>query len=343
MSAMLTGYIGIVRRDLGAGMRRRQFIKLLGGVTIAAPLAARAQQPVMPVIGFMHPSTADRTRDVIGAFEEGLKATGYAAGKNIAIEYRWANDDYDRLPDIAQDLLSRGVNLIFAGTPVAARAAKRVANHTPIVFCVGSDPIKDGLVPSLSRPGENITGTTFFSDLLSAKRLELLHELARTSNRFGVLVNPKNVNAELEINDAAEAARSLGLELIFAKAQSELEIENSFHSFEEGHAIGVLIASDAFLNLHAEEIGKLALRYRLPTCFSFHESAVAGGLMSYGASRLDAFRWAASYVGRILHGEQAGKLPVQQPQVRVRPQPQDRRGARIERAEFDAIARRRGH
>ncbi len=295
-------------------MKRRELLTLLASSTAGAwVLAARAQQRTTPIIGFMHAGTADRTRDIVAAFEDGLKATGYVAGNNVAIEYRWGNDDYDRLPDIAHELLSRNVTLIFAATPVAARAAKLAARQIPIVFCVGSDPVKDGLVPNLNQPGENITGTTFFADLLSAKRLELLQELAHQSNVFGVLVNPTNVNADLEINDATEAARSLGLELIFAKAQSESEIENSFQRFHEGRAIGVLIASDAFLNTHAEEIAQFALQYRLPTCFSFRESVVAGGLMSYGANRPDAFRRAASYVGRILRGEKAGNLPIQQP------------------------------
>jgi putative tryptophan/tyrosine transport system substrate-binding protein len=294
-------------------MRRRDFIALIGGVTGAWPLVVRAQQPSFPVIGFLNASAAERNRDVVAAFEDGLKQTGYIPGKNVAIEYRWANDDYDRLPDLVQELVGRQVAVILAATPVAALAAKRAATHIPIVFCVGSDPVKDGLVTSLNRSSENITGSTFFSDLLTAKRLELLHELVHDSNVFGVLINPKNPNANLEIKDANEAAQSLALELVFADAANESEIEKSFLRFQEGRSAGLLVASDLFLNLHAKEIVQLALEYRLPTCFSFREPAAAGGLMAYGASRPDAYRRAANYVGRILHGENASSLPVQQP------------------------------
>src|SRR5215469_18666949 len=188
-------------------MRRREFVTLVGGAA-AWPHAVRAQQASVPLIGFLHPSTADRNRDVIAAFEAGLKETGYVPGENLAIEYRWANDNYDRLPDLMQQLLTHHIAIVLAATPIAALAAKRAAAHIPIVFTVGSDPVKDGLVASLNRPGENITGTTFFSDLLTAKRLELLHELSHISNVFGVLLNPKNPNADLEIKDAKEAAQS---------------------------------------------------------------------------------------------------------------------------------------
>jgi len=293
-------------------MRRREFVTLVGGAA-AWPHAVRAQQASVPLIGFLHPSTADRNRDVIAAFEAGLKETGYVPGENLAIEYRWANDNYDRLPDLMQQLLTHHIAIVLAATPIAALAAKRAAAHIPIVFTVGSDPVKDGLVASLNRPGENITGTTFFSDLLTAKRLELLHELSHISNVFGVLLNPKNPNADLEIKDAKEAAQSLALDLVFGEAASQSEIESSFLRFRESGSVGLLVASDAFLNLHAKEIAQLALEYRLPTCFSFRETATAGGLMAYGASRPDAFRRAGTYVGRILRGENASNLPVQQP------------------------------
>jgi putative ABC transport system substrate-binding protein len=167
----------------------------LGGAA-AWPLAAKAQTPSVPVAGFLHASTADRSRDAVAAFEDGLKQTGYSPDENVTIEYRWADDNYDRLPELAHELVGRKVSVILAGTPVAALAAKGVVDQIPIVFCVGSDPIRDGLVTSLSRPTGNITGTTFFADLLSAKRLELLRQLARGSNLFGVLINPKNPNAE---------------------------------------------------------------------------------------------------------------------------------------------------
>ncbi len=294
-------------------MRRREFIALLGGGAAAWPFMVRAQQLRVPVIGFLHASSAERSRDVVAAFEDGLKQSGYVPGENVAIEYRWANDDYDRLPDLMRELATDHVAVVLAATPIAALAAKRAGTQIPIVFTVGSDPVKDGLVASLNRPGENITGTTFFADLLTAKRLELLHELSRESNIFGVLFNPKNANADLEVKDAKKAARSLALVLVLAESANESEIESAFLRFREGRSAGLLVASDAFLNLHAKEIAQLALQYRIPTCFSFRETAGAGGLMAYGANRPDAYRRAGTYVGRILRGENAGNLPVQQP------------------------------
>jgi putative tryptophan/tyrosine transport system substrate-binding protein len=266
----------------------------------------------LPIVGYIHPSAADRNQDTANAFEEGLKQTGYTSRENVSIEYRWANDDYSRLPELVQNLVDQKVAVILAATPVAALAAKRGTLSIPIVFCVGSDPIRDGLVASLNSPGSNITGTTFFADLLSAKRLALLHELVG-SNAFAVLVNPKNVNAELEVNDTKEAARSLGLQLVFADASTEKEINDAVPRFRGQGAAALLVESDAFLNLHAREIATLTLQHGLATCFSFREPVAAGGLMSYGASRVDAYRRAAVYVGRILHGEKAANLPVQQP------------------------------
>jgi putative ABC transport system substrate-binding protein len=295
-------------------MRRREFVTILGGTAAAWPLAVLAEPPSVPVAGFLHASAADRSRDVVAAFENGLKQTGYTPGQNVSVEYRWADNNYDRLPELAQELVSQQVAVILAATPVAALAAKSVAGRIPIVFCVGSDPIKDGLVTSLARPTENITGTTFFADLLSAKRLGLLHELVRDPDLIGVLINPQNPNADLEMKDAKEAAQSLDLDLVFASAQTESEIDKSFVRFKEGRPIaGLLIASDAFLNLHAKEIAQLALQYGLPTCFSFRETATAGGLMAYGASRPDAYRRAGNYLGRILHGEKPSNLPIEQP------------------------------
>jgi len=294
-------------------VRRRQFITLLGGAAAAWPLAARAQQAgAVPIIGFLQASAADRVRDVVAVFEDGLKQTGFVPDETVAIEYRWANDEYDRLPQLMQELVGRHVAVVFAATPIAALAAKRAASAIPIVFCVGSDPVKDGLVASLNRPGGTMTGTTFFADLLSAKRLGLLRELVHGSDIFGVLVNPKNANADLEIKDANEAAQSLGVTLVFANAQSTGDIEKSIVHVRDRGAAGLLVASDSFLNLHGQEIAQLALQYRLATCFSFREPAAAGGLMAYGANRLDAYRRAANYVSLILRGEKAGNLPVQQ-------------------------------
>ena len=294
-------------------MRRREFIVLAGGAAAVWPLAARAQHAVTPIIGFMHPSTAERNHDAVSAFEEGLRNQGYIGGQNVRIEYRWGNDNYDLLPKLAQELVAANASVILAATPVAALAAKRATGTIPIVFCVASDPVKDGIVPSLRRPGGNITGTSFLADLLSAKRLELLHAIVPNAKVIGVLVNPKNANAELEIEDARQAARSIGIQAIFSNATTEREIDESFPYLRQQHADALLIASDAFLNLHAEQIAKLALENRVPTCFSFREPVLSGGLMSYGASRPDAYRRAANYVARILQGEKTADLPVQQP------------------------------
>jgi putative ABC transport system substrate-binding protein len=203
--------------------------------------------------------------------------------------------------------------VIAANTPVAARAAKQATTSIPIVFTVGSDPVKDGLVTSLSRPGGNMTGATFFSNLLTAKRFELLHELVPNARVFSALVNPKNANAEMQISEAQEAARAMAVQLVLVRAMTESDIDNSFESFKQQQVQALLVLSDAFLNNHAAQIAKLALRYSLPTCFAFREPAAAGGLISYGSSQTDAYRQAGHYAGRILKGEKPADLPVVQP------------------------------
>jgi putative tryptophan/tyrosine transport system substrate-binding protein len=293
-------------------MKRRAFITLLGGAAAAWPLAARAQQPAKSVVGFMH-ATAGTDSDLFAAFKEGLRQTGYVDGRNVTIEFRSAEGQYDRLPAIAAELVRRQVNLIAAGTPVAALAAKRATTSIPIVFAVGSDPTRDGLVASLSRPGGNITGATFFSNLLTAKRLGLLHELAPNSRRFSALVNPKNANAQFQAQEAEQAAQLLGAPIAFVNASTENEINQAFDGFKQQQAEALLILSDSFLNSHAHRIAELALSHSLPSCFAYREGAAAGGLMSYGASRTDASRQAGIYAGRILHGEKPADLPVQQP------------------------------
>ena len=290
---------------------RRKFLAALGG-TAAWPLAARAQQSARPVVGLMH-ATARTNDDWVAAFKEGLSQTGYLDGRNVTIEFRSAEDQYDRLPAIAAEFVRRQVNVIAAGTPVAALAAKRATTSIPIVFAVGSDPTRDGLVASLSRPGGNITGATFFSNLLTAKRLGLLHELAPSARRFSALVNPKNANAQFQMQEAEQAAQSLSAQIGFVNASTETEIEKAFDNFRQQQADALLILSDSFLNNHARRIAQLALLHALPTCFAYREPAVAGGLMSYGASRNDTSRQSGIYVGRILNGEKPADLPVQQP------------------------------
>ena len=291
---------------------RREFITLIGGAAAMWPLAARAQQTAMPVVGFMH-ATAQPDDEFIGVFKEGLRQTGYVDGRNVIIEFRSAEGQYERLPAIAAEFVRQQVNVIAAGTPVAALAAKRATTSIPIVFAVGSDPTRDGLVASLSRPGGNITGATFFSNLLTAKRLGLLHELAPTARRFSALVNPKNANAQLQMAEAQQAVSTLGAQIAFVNASTESEIDRAFDNFRQQQADAVLILSDSFLNSRAARIAELALRHALPTCFSYRDPAVAGGLMSYGASRNDASRQSGIYAGRILRGEKPADLPVQQP------------------------------
>jgi putative tryptophan/tyrosine transport system substrate-binding protein len=293
-------------------VKRREFITLLGGAAAAWPLAARAQQPAMPVVGFMH-ATAQPDDETVGAFKHGLGQTGYVDRINVAIEYRSAEGHYDRLPAIAADFVQRQVAVIVAGTPVAALAAKRATASIPIVFAVGSDPVRDGLVASLSRPGGNITGATFFSNLLTGKRLGLLHELIPNARVFAALVNPKNANAQFQMNEAEEAARILKVPITFINAASEIEISKTFDEFRRQGADAALILSDSFLNSRAHLIAELALQHGLPTCFAYREPALAGGLMGYGASRTDASRQSGVYAGRILKGERPADLPVQQP------------------------------
>jgi putative tryptophan/tyrosine transport system substrate-binding protein len=293
-------------------MRRREFITLVSSAA-AWPMAARAQQPAMPVIGFLNSASLEPNRNLVEAFVQSLSQSGYVEGKNITIEYRWANGQYDRLPALATELVQRQVAVIAAAAPVAALAAQKATTSIPIVFGLGSDPVKDGLVASLGRPGGNITGVTFFSNLLAAKRVGLLHQLVPDSKVFATLLNPKNANIELERRDTQEAALALGLNLIIVQASTAREIDDSVASVFQQHAGALLVSGDAFLLNQSDQIAKLGMRYVLPTCFAFRESAAAGGLMSYGADRNDTWRQVGNYVARILKGEKPGELPVQQP------------------------------
>jgi putative ABC transport system substrate-binding protein len=298
-------------------MRRRDFLTLLGGGAAAHlsdwPIAARAQQQsITPVIGYMH-ATEQANGELFAAFREGLRQTGYVEGRNVRIEFRSAEGHYERLPGIAAELVRRQVNLIAVGTPVAALAAKRATTSIPIVFAVGSDPVRNGLVDGLARPGGNVTGATFFSNLLTAKRLGLLHELVPNARLFSALVNPNNANARLQMGEAQQAAHALGAQISFVKASSEDEIANVFEGFRRQRPDALLILSDSFLNGQAPRIAELALMHALPTCFAYRRPTVAGGLMSYGADPAGASRQKGVYAGRILHGERPADLPVQQP------------------------------
>ncbi len=301
-------------------MRRREFISMLGGtlalpaaICAAWPTASPAQQQQTTTIGFLHGSSAEGQAFILPAFQRGLNEHGYAESKNLNIEYRWADGHYDRLPAMAKELADLPVAVIFAVTPVAALAAKSATRSIPIVFVLGSDPVKDGLVTSLSRPEHNITGVTFFSNLLVQKRMELLHELAPQATSVALLLNPGNANAELEMTQTTAAARGLGLEIVVLHATNEGEIEAAFEKAAQQHLAALVVSGDVLFNSQRKQIADSALRAGIATCFANRAQAAAGGLISYGASILDAVRQGGDYVGRILKGARPGDLPVQEP------------------------------
>jgi ABC-type uncharacterized transport system substrate-binding protein len=294
-------------------MRRRDFIKGIVALAATPSLAARAQRATMPVVGFMHAVSAASSQDLVARFVQGLGQSGYVVGKNVAVEYRWANGQYDQLPALAADLVGRNVAAIAVITPVAARAVKKATTSIPIVFGIGSDPVKDGLVANLNRPGGNITGATFFANLLDAKRAELLHQLAPDAHVVAVLLNPGNANFELEQKEAGEALQALGLQPLMLQARDDAGIDAAFASLIEQHAAALLVSGDAFFGGRRQKLAELALRHNIPTSCPYREQAVAGCLMSYGANPSDTVRQLGTYVGRILKGEKPGDLPVQQP------------------------------
>jgi putative ABC transport system substrate-binding protein len=292
-------------------MRRREFFILAGGAAVW-PLTARAQQPAMPVIGFLEGGSQEAYGHIVPAFKQGLSEAGYIEGKNVTIEYRWGNAQYGQLPALVADLVRHQPAVIAAGTAVAAIAAKQAITSIPIVFVVGSDPVRDGLVASLNRPGGNITGVTVFANLLSAKRFELLHQLVPNAKVYAVLVNPRNANAASETNEAQKAADILGLQLVFLKASTEDDIDKAFASLTQQPADALLVSGDVLFTAQRDQIAELALHHLLPTSVVYREQAAAGALMSYSASLDDTFRVAGNYVGRILKGEKPADLPVQQ-------------------------------
>src|SRR6516162_2287974 len=295
-------------------MRRRDFIKVVAGSAMTWPLVARAQQ-AMPVVGVLSAEwpnavTADRLR----AFREGLNDTGYVEGRNVTIEYRWAEGRNDRLPALAAELVRLPVNVIVcAGSTQASIAAKAASTTVPIVFYAGIDPVSFGLVPSLSRPGGNVTGVFNLNVDLAAKRLELLHELVPTATIIAALVNPTNpVVAEPETRDLQAAARTLGLTLHVLHASSEQEIDTAFMTLVQLRAGALVIGADAYFNSRSEQLAVLTLRYAMPAIYNFREFVLSGGLASFGATVADTFRPLGVYAGRILKGEKPGDLPVQQ-------------------------------
>jgi putative tryptophan/tyrosine transport system substrate-binding protein len=295
-------------------MQRREFITLLGGAAAAWPLAARAQQPVVPVIGFLGAESPDLWANRLRAFRQGLNETGYVEGRNVAIEYRWAAGQNDRLPALAADLVRARVNVIVtpASTP-AALAAKAATATVPIVFYVGGDPIELGLVASLNRPGGNLTGVTTLASEVGPKRLELLHELLPTATNIGALVNPTSPDLGGRfLRDLQAAAPTFGLQLQILQASTERELDKAFATLAQLRAGGLVIANDSFFSARMEQLVALANRHSLPTVFQFREFAAAGGLMSYGADFAEACRQVGIYTGRILKGEKPADLPAQQ-------------------------------
>jgi putative tryptophan/tyrosine transport system substrate-binding protein len=295
-------------------MRRREFISALAGAA-AWPLAARAQQGAPPVVGWISSRSQTDSGNVVSAFRQGLIETGFAEGNNLAIEYRWADGQYDRLPGLASELVQRPVNVIVAvGGAIPVRAAKAATSMIPIVFVMGDlDPVKSGVVASMNRPGGNTTGVTPFLFALGAKRLELLAKIAPQVAAIGMIVNPTNPYTELETREVEEAARALGLRLHVATASNESEIDTAFAALVQRQAGALLLSADSSLFIRLAQIIALAARHAVPTISPFREFATAGGLMSYGPSLSDAYRQAGIYAGRILKGEKPADLPVMQP------------------------------
>jgi putative ABC transport system substrate-binding protein len=293
-------------------VRRRAFITLLGGAAAVWPVAARAQQPAMPVMGFLETRSPDMIADRLRAFRQGLKDTGYVEGENVAIEYRWAENQMDRLPALAAELVRRQVAVIaVAGGPAPAFAAKAATTAIPIVFVVGEDPVGLGLVASLARPGGNVTGINFFSGELAAKRLGLLRELVPAATRVAMLVNPTGSPAQTTLRDVEAAAPAIGLQVQVLKATTSREIDAAFATLVRDKADALLVTPDPFLTSRRIQLANLAMRHVVPTVGS-RDIAEAGGLMSYGANIADAYRQMGVHTGRILRGAKPADLPIVQ-------------------------------
>jgi putative ABC transport system substrate-binding protein len=292
-------------------MRRREFITLLGGEAVAWPLAARAQQAAMSVIGFLNGASAWEYSRLAAAFRLGLSETGYVEGRNVLVEYRWAEGHYDRLPTLATDLVRRQVAVIAANSP-AAVAAKAATTTIPIVFTTGGDPVKLGFVASLNRPGGNLTGATTMGLEVGAKRMELLHEVASAATVVAVLVNPTSPIAKDLSTDMQVAAEALGLRVHILHASSERDFDAVFAALVQLRVGGLVIGTDPFFTSRSEQLAALALRHAVPAAYQYREFAAAGGLLSYGANVTDNYRLVGVYAGRILKGEMPADLPVQQ-------------------------------
>jgi putative tryptophan/tyrosine transport system substrate-binding protein len=291
---------------------RRKFFATLGGAAAAWPLAARAQQPAMPVIGFLYGASPDPVAQRLRAFRQGLKDSGYVEGENVAIEYRWAESQFDRLPEMVADLIRRQVTVIAALNTVAAVAAKAASTTIPIVFSSGEDPVRLGLVASLARPGGNATGINQVIGEVTAKRLGLLHELVPTANRVGVLVNPADVLTETTLRDVQPAARAIGLQIQVVNASTSGEIDAAFAAFVREQVDALFIGPGGFFSSRRVHIANQAMRHGIPATYSQREYPEIGGLMSYGTKLTDTWRQVGIYTGRILKGAKPADLPVVQ-------------------------------
>ena len=295
-------------------MKRRTFIVLLGGAAAAWPVTARAQQPAMPVIGFMSARSPEDSVHLLEAFRRGLEERGFVEGRNVVIEYRWARGEYDRLPDMAADLVSRRVNVLTAvGGDPSPRAAKRATASIPIVFGMGGDPVKDGLVESYNRPGGNVTGMTLMTNLMEPKRFGLLRDLVPDARLVGVLVNPNFAPSARQLQQIEEAAGRIGQRLVVAQASTDAELDAGFAALVKGRADALLVAADPYFDTRRDRIVGFARRERLPAIYQFREYVLAGGLLSYGISITDAYRQFGVYTATILNGAKPADLPVLQP------------------------------
>jgi len=294
-------------------MRRRDFLGVLGGVAVMLPLASRAQPAAIPVIGFLNVGSPESSTDRVAAFRQGLKETGYIEGRNVAVEYYWAQGQYDRVSAVTVDLVARQVSVIVAISLPIALAAKTATTIIPIVFSMGDDPVKFGLVASLNRPGGNLTGVTFLSPDIEGKRVELLHELAPQASTIAALVNPNFPSAEVRTTAVRSAASALGLQLTVYNARSEGEIATAFEEIAKRRTGALIVTTDPLFSSQREQLTKLAARYALPAIYDSSEFTAAGGLMSYGSDVVDSYRRVGVYTARILKGDKPADLPVQQP------------------------------